>query len=109
MPREEQMTDKLRSKAGETLAETLVALLIAAVSVAMVAGSVVAAARINAKTAKQDVDFSVVPETTQNNVPVTFKIDGKTADQLELPEGVTVSDVKVTVYGTDNGYYYYVK
>ena len=103
------MTDKLRSKAGETLAETLVAVLIAALSIVMVTAAVVAAARINAKTEDQNIDFTVEPATTQPDVPVTIKIDGKTADELELPEGVTAEEVKVTVFGTDNGYYYYDK
>jgi len=49
--------NKLKSKKGETLIETLVSILIAALSVALLTTSVIAAARMN-KTAKDaDVEY----------------------------------------------------
>lgn len=101
------MTDKLRSKAGETFAETLAAVLIAAVSVTMVATAAIVAARINARTDDQETDFTTNKTVTVvDDVPVTVKIDGKTAEQV-ADEGVTAEAVKVTVRSTENGYYYF--
>ena len=101
------MTDKLRSKAGETFAETLAAILIAALSVTMVATAAIVAARINARTDDQETDFTINNSvTTVDDVPVTVKIDGKTAEEV-TDEGETAESVKVTVRSTENGYYYF--
>ena len=48
---------KLRSRRGETLVETLVAILVSALSVVLLVGGITAAAQINRRAAEQDGDF----------------------------------------------------
>ena len=46
---DEKLKKKLYSKAGETIAETLVTMIILSLAVIMIAGAVVTAARVNKK------------------------------------------------------------
>lgn len=90
---------KLRTQSGETLIETLAALVIALLCLAFLATSLLAAGRINA--GMRDTDTAV-------------RYDG--ADSAEAAQ-VTVStgrgtgrvsyEVPVTKHTTDNGYRYY--
>lgn len=85
---------KRRSSAGETLVETLVSVLIAALAFAFLSTAAVTAARINVS-ARQDVSFRY-----------------STTTAAEAPEIVTVTgagktdSAAVTLYES-NGYYYY--
>lgn len=101
------MKSKLLSNAGESIAETLVALLIAALSIVMVTGSVVTAARINKRTADQETDFVIPAETSSNTVQsnAVLTIDDKGIDDIKgdgTPESIVVKIKK-----TDSGYCYY--
>lgn len=64
---------KLKKKAGESLSETLIALLIAAMSMIIMAGALVAAAKTN-DAAKRVMPFSghALEDTPSQNVNVTF-------------------------------------
>ena len=79
---------------GETLPETLVALLTAALTFLFLSGAVVAAARVNSSVKNEQVAFqtaSLADKTSEQHFSVT--IDGMgTAARL---------------YRTTNGYYYY--
>ena len=83
---------KRRSKAGETLVETLVSVLIAALAFAFLSTAAVTAARINAA-AREDVSFRYNAER-EETVTVTA-------------EGAHSGRRNVTLYTTDNGYQYY--
>ena len=93
---------KLKSKNGETLVETLISMLIVVLSVTMLAGSIVTAARIN-QTAKE------------MNVPVRFDsvtpADGKTETVTLTHKNDTPDNIEVVLYTTKTAvpYYYYEK
>ena len=90
---------KRRSKAGETLVETLVSVLIAALAFAFLSTAAVTAARINAA-AREDVSFRYTTEEPGETATVTAKGAG-------LGTGQKTGSETVTLYTTDNGYVYY--
>lgn len=94
------MNRKLKSNAGETLVETLFALLVVGLAMTMLVGAIMAAARVNKGARDLDTSFQAtnnpgsgvnvtVIHTKHNTVPNTL--------------------VPVTVYQTNdqNHYYYY--
>lgn len=89
---------KRRSKAGETLVETLVSVLIAALAFAFLSTTAVTAARINAA-AREDVSFRYNAERKET---VTV-----TAEGAHSGTGQKTGREEVTLYTTDNGYRYY--
>ena len=89
---------KRRSKAGETLVETLVSVLIATLAFAFLSTAAVTAARINAA-AREDVSFRYTEEPGKT---VTV-----TAEGAGSGTGQRIGSEKVTLYTTDNGYVYY--
>ena len=89
---------KRRSKAGETLVETLVSVLIAALAFAFLSTAAVTAARINA-TAREDVSFRYNAER-KGTVTVMAEGAGSGTSQKTGSE-------EVTLYTTGNGYDYY--
>ena len=89
---------KRRSKAGETLVETLVSVLIAALAFAFLSTAAVTAARINAA-AREDVSFRYNAERKET-VTVTAEGAGSGTSQK-------TGRRNVTLYTTDNGYTYY--
>ena len=86
---------KRRSKAGETLVETLASVLIAALAFALLSTAAVTAARINAA-AREDVSFRY---TAEQGKTVTVTAEGW--------PGTTKGSEEVTLYTTGNGYHYY--
>ena len=89
---------KRRSKAGETLVETLVSVLIAALAFAPLSTAAVTAARINAA-AREDVSFRY---TAEQGKTVTV-----TAEGTHFGTSQKTGSEEVTLYTTDNGYDYY--
>ena len=90
---------KLKANKGETLVETLISMLIVVLSVTMLAGSIVAAARIN-QSAKD------------MNAPVQLDNVSDIAAVVKLTHvGAADSAINVTLYETDGSvpYYYYEK
>ncbi len=87
---------KLKKNAGETLAETLVSLVIIALALLMLPGAVVAAARVNAKKEKQVIYMEKTPEaeegTSVGTCDVTFTMNGKTK---------TISGKEITRFGSE--------
>ena len=88
---------KLKRNNGETLAETLVSLVIIALALLMLPGAVVAAARVNAQKEKQVIymekTVDAVKGTPVGTFDVTFSVEGKTS--------ATVSNVEVTRFGSE--------
>ncbi len=82
------MLKRMNNK-GETLAETLAAMLVVVLAIVMLAGAVIAAARVNNRIKVEDTDFRISDSGSSKQT----KINGK--------------DVDIILYQTDKGYYYY--
>lgn len=95
---------KLKSKNGETLVETLISMLIVVLSVTMLAGSIVTAARIN-QSAK-DMNAPVQLDNASGTPAVVKLTHVGPADSV-----INVVSINVTLYKTDGSvpYYYYEK
>ena len=90
---------KLQSRSGETIAETLVTMVILSLAVLMLAGAVVTAARINKKADNTDTAFSVKDEAgIETNITITEN------SQVGAMDPVTIT---VTLYTTKNDDQYY--
>lgn len=89
---------KRRSKAGETLVETLASVLIAALAFALLSTAAVTAARINAS-AREDVSFHYNAERKET---VTVMAEGAGSGTSQK-----TGSEEVTLYTTGNGYDYY--
>ena len=88
------MRKKLRSRRGDTLAETLAALLLVVLTMAFLATSLVTAARINAGVRQTDTALKYDDDEGEK----------KTLTITRENNSVTKS---VTVYETEGGYRYY--
>ena len=88
------MNRKLKSNAGETLVETLFSLLVIGLAMTMLAGAIMAAARVNK--GARDFNTAFILDNAKEVSPVTVKISGKTP-------------ISVNAYQTNdqNHYYYY--
>ena len=88
------MRKKLRSQRGDTLTETLAALLLVVLTMAFLATSLVTAARINAGVRQTDTALKYDDD----------EVEKKTLTITRENNSVTKS---VTVYETEGGYRYY--
>ena len=93
---------RLRSEAGELIIETLVSLLIAALALTFLAGSIVSSANANAKTADDSGNQTVFPqvtETASTSVALSVTVNSGSAD----------TSSKVTILkDSGGGFYAYV-
>ena len=89
------MNRKLKSNAGETLVETLFALLVVGLAMTMLAGAIMAAARVN-KGARDFNTAFILDNAKKVSSSVTVEISGK-------------PPISVNAYQTNdqNHYYYY--
>ena len=90
--------NKLKDKRGETLIESLVSVLIAALAFAFLATAAVSAEKINAKTREERKDNGMFSYTNAAPLPLDKKV-------TLTGTGRTVTG-KVSLYES-NGYYYY--
>ena len=92
---------KIRSTSGETIAETLVTMIILSLAVLMLAGAVVTSARVNKKADNTDTAFTAAttPSATKN-VVITYKPKTGTETQKQI-------EVPTSFYETENDYQYY--
>lgn len=84
---------KLLNNKGESIIEVLVSLLIVALCILMLQGSIVTAAKINKKTQEDITPFVIGGSIEPGSVTTTR--DGNTCTN------------NVNIYKTDGGYYYY--
>ena len=91
---------KNRKNKGETLIETLTALLIVVLVMVMLPASVVTAARINAKAKEQETTCNVSLKSNPQRSSVTMTASGDYSG-VEREKNYTI-----TLY-RDNGFYYY--
>ena len=90
---------KINSTSGETIAETLVTMIILSLAVLMLAGAVVTSARVNKKADNTDTSFSTESEiVTHYNVTITDGSKAGTAAEISI---------LVNFHETENGYKYY--
>ena len=94
-----------RANAGEMIVETLVSMLVVALSVLMMAGAVQSAARVNSRMKNEDKVFAVNAGALSSSGSVSISYHY----QVPGSSGTYTSDVDVTMYQTENGYYYYEK
>ena len=91
------MRKKLKSRSGETLVESLVALLIIVLSLGILAGAIVSAARVNKKNREVKTDLSVAEAQASAGTVTITHLDSSSDNK------------NVTIYKTqdDNGYVFY--
>ena len=97
------MKKKLKSTSGETLVETLFAMLVIVLAVMVIAGGVVTAARINKKAKDLDTTFqmsNVVTVTDEAKPEVTITHGSGARDKVSIDAWQT---------NDNNKYYYYSK
>lgn len=94
------MRKKLRSQRGDTLMETLAALLLVVLTMAFLATSLVTAARINAEVRQSDTALKYDAADGEKK-PLTITRQGGAATDLPVEKNVKV-------YETKGGYRYYV-
>lgn len=87
---------KRRANAGESIAETLVAVLIMALVFLMLAAAVMAAARVNNTIKNEDVAFDTASDEVVNP-----------AYAVDITIGSKTGSVSAALHKTANGYYYY--
>ena len=100
---------KLINNHGESLVEVMVSLLIIALCILMLQGSIVTAAKINNKTRT-----NIEPFVVEDNSPVVNKLRFKLVDYAgnvtKDSDGKEISGyIDVNFYETKGGYYYYEK
>ena len=88
------MNRKLKSNAGETLVETLFALLVVGLAMTMLAGAIMAAARVNK--GARDFNTAFILDNAKEVSSVTVKISEKTP--------ISVNAYQIN---DQNHYYYY--
>lgn len=98
---------KLHSNSGETIAETLVTMIILSLAVLMLAGAVVTAARVNKKADNTDAAFVAGQEiggsgTNSPEITISEKTGTGTEKSVSLPVKVYETDKN-----TNKKYYYY--
>lgn len=84
---------RLCSKSGETLVETLLAMIIISFVFIFLAGSIVSAAKVNSGVKNEDTAFV---RNGQSSIDDSLMVDGSAIDQKY-----------VQFYETENGYFYY--
>ncbi len=97
---QEKIKQKLHSPSGETIAETLFAMMVIVLGVLALSGSVMAASRINARVKNQDTAVIYDGSNKISNAKVTIDFGGGIKKDIEDAE----------VYQTvgDTAYYYIV-
>lgn len=94
------MIRKLKSNSGETLVETLFALLVVVLAMTMLAGSIISAARVNKGAENLDTAFHLTDEGTVGSVTVEHGSGGNTAVPIKAYQ---TDDQNKYCYYTTNG------
>lgn len=96
---------KLLNSRGETLVETLAAILIAALSVALLVGSVTASGNLARQADQSDTSFfDLLTKAEDRKNPLTEGID--IAREVKIKESGTEVTIPVQVYGGEDLYSY---
>ena len=99
---------KLHSKTGETIAETLVTMIVLSLAVLMLAGAVVTAARVNKQADNTDTSFQTGTAISTGTAPAKVIISEENATG---GTGSIAAELPVTLYQSQNSsgksYIYY--
>ena len=96
--------EKILNSRGETLVETLAAILIAVLSVALLLGSVTASGQLARQADQSDTSFfTTLTEAENREAPLTIS-DGN--PQVTITEGAKTATIPVQVYGGEDLYSY---
>lgn len=96
--------EKILNSRGETLVETLAAILIAVLSVALLLGSVTASGQLARQADQSDKSFfTTLTEAENREAPLTIS-DGN--PQVTITEGAKTATIPVQVYGGEDLYSY---
>ena len=96
--------EKILNSRGETLVETLAAILIAVLSVALLLGSVTASGQLARQADQSDKSFfTTLTEAENRESPLTIS-DGN--PQVTITEGAKTATIPVQVYGGEDLYSY---
>ena len=98
----DKLRDKLASAAGETLVETLAAILVAALSVTLLVGGVAASGAIDRAARASDDDFYAALTAAEGQDgtgdPITVTVAGESAFQAELSADLYGGDGDLHAY-----------
>ena len=94
------MNRKLKSSSGETLVETLFALLVVVLAMTMLAGSIVSAARVNRGAEDLDVPFQVSNAQAVSGVKVTVEREIEADSEIPVNGSQTNDQNKYCYYTT---------
>ena len=99
---------KLKQHKGETIVETLIAMLIICLCVSMIAGAIVAAAKANRRAADANVEFRVENLDSQplSGLKVSIVYDTAVEPVSDI-QGYKTGQIKDGSVSYDKGYYYY--
>ncbi len=103
--------NKLTTNKGESIAETLVAVLITSMALTILAGAIVTAARVNSEEKNQNeavvmTQYDITPGVHNSDTEVedlgtvTIRINDSSIGEISV-------DSSVHKYRTKNGYYFY--
>ncbi len=92
---------KLSNKSGETLIETLMALIVATLVILFLATSITAATHVNKKVEEADTSFNYPDENSAQSEEIEIQIKDK--------DDLTVGTAKARLYTDDSGQYQYYK
>jgi len=92
---------KILNNHGESLIEVLVSLLIVALCILMLQGSIVTAAKINNKTKSHIEPFKTDGSEVGNKLEITL-----TDNNGNIIDGIS-GKVNTNIYQSEGGYYYY--
>lgn len=95
------MMKKLKQQSGETLVESLVSLLVAVLSIALVASSILVSAHLNAKTKEADEKYNKELQIAEGHM----EEEGYASTEVEVTLAFASGDkatVHVTLYGGEN-------
>lgn len=96
--------EKILNSRGETLVETLAAILIAVLSVTLLVGSVTASSNLARQADQSDKSFfTTLTEAENREAPLTIS-DGN--PQVTITEGAKTATIPVQVYGGEDLYSY---
>ena len=103
-----KFTGKLKEKKGESVAETLVAMLITVMGLMLLPGAIAAAARVNSRT--EDMTIYVDKSDSSSNTSVTGNLKMTTGEEVSGDEiTVNMEIKKYTEKKSGKSIYYYDK
>lgn len=90
----------LKEEKGETIAETLAAVLVISLAMTMLAGAIMTSANINATTKKMKTEFDTTGAIAKDSTVSIQHADGQPDDTIEVTSYTTKDDNSYVYYET---------